>query len=121
MTRALDVAAIVGVAITIWIIYLYRKKRLTEDHAILWIFISLSIIIMSTTQDLLWILKWTLGVWNVTEVVLAAFIGFLLIMSIYYSVKISELTDQNERLVQELALIEAAVFPLREDEKKKTS
>lgn len=105
MTRALDVAAIIGAAITLWIIYLYRKKRLTEDHAILWLFISLSIIIMSTTQDLLWVLRWTLGVWNVTDVVLAAFVGFLLIISIYYSVKISELEKQNQRLVQEMALL----------------
>jgi len=122
MTRALDVAAIVGVAITVWILYLYRKKRLSEDQAILWLFISISVVLISTQQDLLWMLQWTLG-WGtpVTDAVLAAFIGFLLIISIYYSVKISELVDQNEKLVQEMALIKATVLPLHEDEKKKTS
>jgi len=121
MTRALNVAAITGVAITIWVLYLYRKKKLTEDQAIIWLFVSISVVLFSTMPDLLWILRWVFG-WgiDVTEVMLAAFVGFLLIISIYYSVKISELSDQNERLVQEMAVIKASVLPLHGDEKKKT-
>lgn len=121
MSRALAVAAITGAVITIWILYLYGKNKLKDDHAILWLFVSISVMLISTQQHLLWVLRWTLGVWNVTDLVLAAFIGFLLIISIYYSVKISELSDQNERLVQEMALIKASTLPLHEDEKKKTS
>lgn len=119
MTRALNVAAIAGAAITIWVLYLYRKKKLAEDQAILWLFISISVVLISTMPDLLWILQWVLG-WGtpVTDVVLAAFVGFLLIICIYYSVKISELSDQNEKLVQEMAVIKASVSPLHEDEKK---
>jgi len=120
-TRALTLAAIAGAAITIWILYLYRKKKLNEDQAIIWLFISVSIFLISTMPDLLWILQWVFGLGTPSlDVLLAAFIGFLLIISIYYSVRISELTDQNERLVQEMALIKATVLPMHE-EKKKTS
>lgn len=122
MSRALVLAAITGAAITIWVLYLYRKKKLTEDQAILWLFLSLSIVLISTMQDLLWILQWVLGSGTpVTDAVFAAFIGFLLMISIYYSVRISELTEQNERLVQEMAVIKASVLPPHKDDKKKTS
>jgi len=106
--------------ITIWILYLYRKRKLTEDQAILWLFVSISIVLFSTMPDLLWLLRWIFG-WEtaVTELMLAAFIGFLLIISIFYSVRISELSDQNEKLVQELALVKASVLPLHQDEKKR--
>ena len=122
MTRALNIAALVGAAITIWILYLYRKKKLAEDQAILWLFISISVVLISTMPDLLWILQWVLG-WGtpVTDVVFASFIGFLLMICIYFSVKISELSEQNQKLVQEIAVIKASVLPRHKDEKKKTS
>jgi hypothetical protein len=102
---ALELAAIAGAAIAIWVLYLYRKKRLREDHAILWLFVSLSIVLISTWTDLLTFIRTIVGAREPTDLVVAIFIAFLLITCIYYSVKISELTEQNRKISQELAII----------------
>jgi len=109
LSRALEIAAITGVAIAIWVLYLYRKKRLKEDHAILWLGVSVAVVLVATWTDLLLALKLAVGADNPTDVLFAAFLAFLLIVSIYYSMKISELTEQNRKLAQEVALLRTPV------------
>lgn len=105
MSHALEISAIVGVAIAIWVLYLYRKGRLKEDHTILWLSVSVAIVLISLWDGLLAKFNWLIGAENPTHVILASFIAFLLIVSIYFSVKVSLLTKQNERFVQELAIL----------------
>jgi len=105
MSRALQIAAITGVAIILWVLYLYRKGRLKEDYALLWLSVSAAIVLLSSWTDLLLAVNWVVGAEKASDVVLAAFIAFLLLICIYYSVKISELAEQNKKLAQELALM----------------
>ena len=105
MPTALDLAAITGAAIAIWVLYLYRKKKLREDHAILWLFVSLGIVLISTWTTLLTFIRTVLGARDPTDLVVAMFIAFLIIMCIYFSVKISELTEQNRKMSQEIAVV----------------
>jgi len=121
MSRALQISAITGVLIIVWILYLYRKGRLKEDHALLWISVSVAIVLLSTWTDLLLAINWFVGAERVTDVVLAAFVAFLLMICIYYSVKISELTEQNKRIAQEIAILKASNIVLTgrpQDEKE---
>jgi hypothetical protein len=101
-------ATVAGFAIVFWVLFLYRRKRLKEDYAILWISVSASIILLSNWTDLLLGINWFVGAASVSDVVLAAFVAFLLITSIYYSVRLSELSEQNKMLAQEIALIRTA-------------
>jgi len=107
MSRALSIAALVGVGIILWVLYLYRKRRLKEDHTLLWLFVSIGIVLLSTWTDLLLAINWLVGAEKASDIVLAAFVAFLLLICIYYSVKISELTEQNKKLAQEIAVIRA--------------
>ena len=121
MSRALQISAITGVLIIIWVLYLYRKGRLKEDHALLWISVSAVIVLLSTWTDLLLAINWLVGAERVTDVVLAAFVAFLLVICIYYSVKISELTEQNKRIAQEIAIMKvryATLTSRSEDDEK---
>lgn len=45
------------------------------------------------------------GAANISDVVLAAFVAFLIIVSIYFSVRLSELTERNRKIAQHLALL----------------
>ena len=121
MSRALQISAITGVLIIIWVLYLYRKGRLKEDHALLWISVSVVIVLLSTWTHLLLAINWLVGAERVTDVVLAAFVAFLLVICIYYSVKISELTEQNKRIAQEIAIMKvryATLTSRSEDDEK---
>jgi len=112
LSRALQLAALAGVAIIVWVVYLYRRGRLKEDHALLWLGVSAVIVVLSTWTDLLLAVNWIVGAEKASDVVLAAFVAFLLLICIYYSVKLSELREQNKKIAQELALLKAGVEEL---------
>lgn len=119
VSRALEIAAVVSVIIILGVLYLYRRKRLKEDHAILWLFVAASIFVMSTATDLLLFINSFVGATSIPDLVLAAFVAFLIMMGIYYSVKISELTEQNKRLAQEIALLKAPASTSTEKDEEK--
>lgn len=116
-SRALIYAAVTSIGIVVWVLYLYKRERLKEDHTLLWLAVLISITVISLRQDLLIKLNWYIGAGNPTSLVLAAFIGFLLIISIFFSVKISELTEQNKRLVQIIALLDDKIKIINKEEK----
>jgi len=107
LSNALILSASLGVATAIGVICLYRKGKLKEDHAIFWLFISIIIIALSTFQDL--------------SIVLASFIFLLILVSIYYSVTISELIEQNKKLAQELAMLTIHKKENKNNKDKETS
>ena len=120
MSKALQIAAITGGVIALWVLYLYRKKKLKEDQAIIWLFTSLGIVVLSTWTDLLLAISAITEVENVTDLVTAAFIAFLLLISIFYSVKISELEEKTKRLAQDAALLKVCSEMLKERSEEKT-
>jgi hypothetical protein len=122
MSNALSIAAIAGVAIAVWVLYLYKKKKLKEDYTILWLLVAIIIVLLSTWTDLLLAVNWFVGAEKVSDVVLAAFIAFLIIISIYFSVRLSHLAEQNKKLAQEIAISRALKenSDFSEDFKKKT-
>ncbi len=105
MSNALTIATIMGFLILGWVLFLYRRKRLKEDHALLWISVAVAIILLSTWTDLLVAINQIVAAAKVSDVVLAAFVTFLIMISIYYSVKISELAEQNRKIAQQLAVM----------------
>lgn len=105
MSNALLIASIVGLMILGWVLFLYRRGRLKEDHALLWISVSISIVLLSTWTALLVTINQVVGAAKTSDVVFASFVALLIIVSIYYSIKISELTEQNRKMAQEIALI----------------
>ncbi len=113
MSNSLAIAAVVGGAILVWVLFLYRRGRLKEDLALLWIGVSVAIILLSTWIGLLIAINQVVGAANVSNVVLAAFVAFLIVVSVYYSVKISSLEKQNKRLAQEIA-VQRAVSQTKE-------
>ncbi len=105
MSNSLTIAAVVGAAILVWVLILYRRGRLKEDHALLWIAVSVAIILLSTWMALLIAINQLVGAAKASDVALAAFVAFLIVVSIYYSVKISMLEKQNRIMAQEIAVM----------------
>jgi len=116
MSNALPIAAVAGGLILVWVIFLYRRGRLKEDHALLWISVSIIIVLLSTWTGLLLAINEVVGATKVSDVVLASFVALLILVCIYYSVKISDLTEQNRKIAQEIAVMKTA-----DSERVKTS
>lgn len=105
MSNALLIASLAGLAILGWVLFLYRGGRLKEDHALLWISVSITIVVLSTWTALLVAINQVVGAAKTSDVVFASFVALLIMVSIYYSIKISELTEQNRKIAQEIAVI----------------
>ena len=105
MSNALLIASVAGLMILSWVMFLYRRGRLKEDHALLWIFVSAAIVVLSTWTAVLVAVNQVVGAAKTSDVVFASFVAFLIVVSIYYSIKISELTEQNRKIAQEVALM----------------
>jgi len=61
--------------------------------------------VVSTWTDLLFAINLVVGAEKASDVVLASFVTFLLVVCIYYSIRLSDLAEQNKKIAQEMAVI----------------
>lgn len=103
------IAATIGVVIFISILELVRRRKLREEYSWLWLITGMSIVVLALWYDLLaGISRYIGGVWPSSVLFFFGLI-FLLLISLYQSVKISRLTDQVQELSQELAIRQVKV------------
>ncbi|NLP11042.1 DUF2304 domain-containing protein [bacterium] len=93
---------------------LYRRK-LSENLALLWIFVTIMVeIVLLWDRLLLVVTRLTGARFGALAVSMLAFV-FIFAMLIAFSVKVSTLSIQNRRLAQEMALLEQKVDKLQHD------
>lgn len=109
MSNALLASQILSIGIVLSVLFLFRRGKLREDHAIFWLAIGFSIFVLSTWQGLLIAFNGIFQESNITDLVLSAYIFILLCLGIYFSVRLSELSTQNKRMAQNLAVLLAEV------------
>ena len=104
----------VSAALLVTIIELVRRRRLTEDYSFIWIVSAVALLALSLWRNLLDLAASALGVHYPPAVLLLVLTFFVVIVSLYFSVVVSRHRKDIERLVEELALLEAEVRALRE-------
>ena len=95
-----------SISLLILIFELVRRKRLKEKYALLWIIIGLTILLFALFENLL---NWTTYIFGIQFPINAMlFLGifFILLMNLHFSITISNLTEQNKKIAQKLALLE---------------
>lgn len=93
--------------------YLYYSDKLKDDLALLWLFVSISVIALSLWQDLRITISRLAGAESTADFITASYIAFLLMICIYFSVKISALTEQNKLLAQEVAILRGLLSKMK--------
>ena len=108
MTEAVQIVAIVvSTILLLFVLELVRRRKLTEEYSFIWILFSLGLLGVSIwRQSLHAVARW-LDVHYPPAVLLAALILFVFIASLYFSVVISRQREQINRIVEELAILEA--------------
>ena len=110
ITRALLLSSCVAFALIIIVLLLYYKEQLKEDFVILWILICTSIIIVSLCQGLLKIINmWIVSASRIVDFVFTSYIGILIMIGIYMSLKLSQHEKKIIALAQEVALLRTLV------------
>jgi len=96
-------ATIINIIIFITVVELTRRNRLKERYSLLWLFSSFVMIWFSVSRESLHLLSRVIGIQYPPSLIFL--LGFLFLIII----NISELSDQNKTLTQEIALLQETV------------
>lgn len=96
---------LVSLTVFFFTIDLVRKKRLREEYSLLWLGTSVLMLVLIIRYDWLLVLTNLIGAVLPTTTLFLGSILFLILLSVQFSIKISNLANQVKDLVQENALL----------------
>ena len=99
------VAIIFSLGIFVGIIDLIRRGMLKEQYAILWLISAIVLLILSVWRQLLDKIAYVLGVAYAPSLLFPVAFVFLLLIVLHFSVIISNISEKNKRLSQEIAIL----------------
>jgi hypothetical protein len=115
MTDAVQLISIaVSAGLLVTVIELVRRAQLAEEYSFIWIGCAAALLVLSLWRNLLDLAAYVLDVHYPPAVLLLVLTFFVVIVSLYFSVVVSRHRKEIERLVQEIALLDADVRMLRE-------
>ena len=115
------VSIVVSGALLVAVIELVRRGRLTEEYSFIWIVSAAALLALSLWRNLLDLAASALGVHYPPAVLLLVLTFFVVIVSLYFSVVVSRHRKNIEKLVEEVALLEADIRALRESTRTVTA
>lgn len=99
------IAIIFSVSLLIGIVDLIRRGMIKEQYALLWLASAVILLILSVWRDLLDKIALATGIaYPPSLLFLVAFL-FLLLIVLHFSVIISDFSEKNKRLGQEVAIL----------------
>ena len=113
--RVAVVAAIAALVFLIVIFELIRRRRLQERYALLWLITGAVLLLLSVWRDALRLLAEQVGIaYPPSALFVVGF--FILVVLLHYSTVISELSERNVTLAQDLAILEERLRRARDGE-----
>ena len=100
------VAAIAAALFLLVIFELIRSRRLQERYALLWLITGGVILLLSVWRDALRLVAEQIGIAYPPSALFVVGFLFILVVLLHYSTVISELSERNVRLAQDIALVE---------------
>jgi hypothetical protein len=101
------VFASIAAAIFLLVIFeLIRSRRLQERYALLWLITGSVILLLSVWRDALRMVSQQIGIAYPPSALFIIGFLFILVVLLHYSTVISELSERNVRLAQDIALVE---------------
>lgn len=88
---------------------LVRRKKLKEKYAILWLFSGGIILVLAVFNNILYWLTNLLGITLPINTVFFFGVFFIILINLHFSLVISNLSEQNKKIAQKLALLETEI------------
>jgi len=98
-------AIMLSIGLIILIFELVRRKKLREEYSWLWMLTGAAILILAVWRNLLLFVTRFIGAVLPVSTIFFFGVFFLILINLYFSVKISRFTDQIKKLAQRLALL----------------
>jgi len=116
VTRAQLIAAVIAALVALSVLELVRRRRLSEDFSLLWVIATVGATVLAFWSGLLTRITHLLGAKYESSVIFFFGILFVLVVLVYYAVKLTELVQEVRRLAQEAALLRLRVEEKEEEE-----
>jgi hypothetical protein len=100
------ISAIAAALFLLVIFELIRGRRLQERYALLWLLTGGVILVLAVWRDALRLVAEQLGIAYPPSALFVVGFLFILVVLLHYSTVISELSERNVRLAQDIALLE---------------
>ena len=105
---------VAGIALFVLVLELVRRRRLTEEYSLIWLLSSLVLIALSLARGAIDAVALRLGILYGPALLLLV-LGFLvLIAALHFSLVVSRQRREIERLIEEVALLDARVRQLQD-------
>ena len=114
MTDLLQVvAASISAALLVLVLELVRRRKLTDEHSLIWCVGAALLLLFSMWRDGLHLAARALGIHYPPALLILGLVFFVFVVSLYFSVVISRQRQQIERMVEDLALLDRDLRELR--------
>ncbi len=100
-------AILISIGIFVIIIELVRKRRLREEYSWLWLLTGLILFVLAVWYDLLLTITYFIGAGLATSTLFFFGLVFLILINLYYSIKISTMANQMKDLAQEVGILKS--------------
>jgi hypothetical protein len=115
MTDVIQVVAVaVAILLVVLVVWLVRGGRLREEYAFAWLVAAAALLVIAIWRNGLDLAAKWLGVYYPPALLLLAVILAVFLVALYFSVVISRQRQQIERLVEEVALLDAEIRTRRD-------
>lgn len=111
---------IVSLSFLCVIFELMRQKKLKEKYAILWLIAGVLMFLIAIFNNILLCISKLLGTIIPSNAIFFLSIIFIILVNFHFSLVISRLSEQNKKIIQQLALMEAELKSRAVDFKKET-
>ena len=98
---------VVAVLIALTVVFYVRRWRLKEQYSVLWLVAAVAMVVPAAAPGLVEWFADRLDVFYAPSILFFLALSFVAIMLFHYSLEISRLSDQNQKLAQELGLLRA--------------
>jgi hypothetical protein len=98
---------LIGLAIFLGIIELVRKRKLREEYSFIWLMIGFVFVLIAVESDILNYLSEIVGITLPVNMLFFLALILIMLLCLYFSLRISTLTTQVKNLAQQLALLQA--------------
>jgi hypothetical protein len=110
------IAITVSLAIFIIVIELIRRSHLKERYSLIWLAATIFLIVFSVWRNLLDFLALRIGIFYPPSFLFLLAIVFLVLLLLHFSIIVSDLSENNKRLAQELGILKTKFNALKDRE-----
>jgi hypothetical protein len=113
--RKVEIVMILGsVGLLLIVLELVRQRRLKEEYSLLWLLTAVVLLALSLWRSSLDLIARLMGIFYPPTALFVIGFGFVLLLLLYFSTIISQLSGENNSLTQRLAILDWRVQQLEE-------